>query len=197
MDRRRILLVFAAAIAALGTLLVFLYVRGADTRAEEQFETVEVLTALQTITPGETVDAAFAAGKFAMAPVPSGSVLQGVLTDPSATAIKGMVATTTVYAGEQIIASKFGGSAEASALPIPKGFLAISVNLTDPARVAGFVPSSGPASTRPPRSRSPGCCCRGSPSSASARPPRVRLRPRTPPATRRPSSFPTRCLHWR
>jgi len=139
MDRRRILLVFAAAIAALGTLLVFLYVRGADTRAEEQFDTVDVLTAVSTITPGETVEAALAAGKFAMAPVPSGSVLQGVLTDPSAGAIKGMVATTTIYQGEQIIASKFGGSAEASALPIPKGFLAISVNLTDPARVAGFV----------------------------------------------------------
>lgn len=139
MDRRRILLVFAAAIAALGTLLVFLYVRGADTRAEEQFETVDVLTAVQTITPGETVEAAMAAGKFAMAPVPSSSVLLGVLTDPSAGAIQGMVATTTIYQGEQIIASKFGGSAEASALPIPKGFLAVSVNLTDPARVAGFV----------------------------------------------------------
>ena len=137
MDRRRILLVFAAVIAALGTLLVFLYVRGADTRAEEQFDTVNVLTAVQLIAPGEAVDAAAAAGKFELKPVPSSSLLAGSLIDTSA--ITGKVATTTIYPGEQVIASKFGGAAEASALPIPKGYLAISVNLTDPARVAGFV----------------------------------------------------------
>jgi len=137
MDRRRILLVFAAVIAALGTLLVFLYVRGADTRAEEQFDTVDVLTANQVIAPGEAVDAALSAGKFELSPVPATSVLAGYLTDTSA--ITGKVATTTIYPNEQIIASKFGGSAEASSLPIPKGKLAISVNLTDPARVAGFV----------------------------------------------------------
>ena len=39
MDRRRILLVAAAVVAALGTMLVFLYVRGADNRAEQRFET--------------------------------------------------------------------------------------------------------------------------------------------------------------
>ncbi len=50
------------------------------------------------------------------------------------------MALTTVYPGEQIISDKFGGEAEAdSPLQIPKGQLAISVNLTDPARVAGFV----------------------------------------------------------
>jgi len=137
MDRRRILLVFAAVIAALGTLLVFLYVRGADTRAQEEFDTVQVLTAVQLIAPGEAVDAAAAAGKFQLQPVPTSSLLAGYLIDTAA--ITGKVATTTIYPGEQVIASKFGGAAEASALPIPKGYLAISVNLTDPARVAGFV----------------------------------------------------------
>lgn len=137
MDRRRILLVFAAVIAALGTLLVIVYVRGADKRAEDQFQTQQVLTAVTTIAPGEAVDTAAAAGKFALKPVPSDSILAGALVDTSA--ITGKVATTTIYPGEQIIASKFGGSAEISALPIPKGKLAISVNLSDPARVAGFV----------------------------------------------------------
>ena len=45
MDRRRILLIVAVIVALLGTALVFLYVRGADARAEDRFETVEVLTA--------------------------------------------------------------------------------------------------------------------------------------------------------
>ncbi len=43
MDRRRILLVVAVLVAALGSALVFLYSKGADTRAEERFDTVEVL----------------------------------------------------------------------------------------------------------------------------------------------------------
>jgi pilus assembly protein CpaB len=137
MDRRRILLVFAAVIAALGTLLVFLYVKGADTRANEAVDSQNILTAVSLIAPGESVDTAAAAGKFELRPIAANSVLAGALVDTSA--ITGKVATTTIYPGEQIIASKFGGAAESSALPIPKGKLAISVNLSDPARVAGFV----------------------------------------------------------
>lgn len=137
MDRRRILLVFAAVIAALGTLLVFLYVQGADKRANDAVESRDILTAVALIAPGESVDTAAAAGKFELRPIAANSVLQGALVDTSA--ITGKVATTTIYPGEQIIASKFGGAAESSALPIPKGKLAISVNLSDPARVAGFV----------------------------------------------------------
>ena len=68
MDRRKVLLVVAAVIAALGTLLVFLYVRGADTRADAQYGAVTVLRATKQIAPGETVAAAQAAGKFAVLP---------------------------------------------------------------------------------------------------------------------------------
>lgn len=137
MARRGILLTLAAVIAALGTLLVFLYVNGADKRAAEPFDTMEILRAVKVIAPGETVEEAQAAGKFELQPVPSNQVLAGSL--PDTTSLAGKVATTTIYPGEQIIASKFGGSAEASVLPIPKGMMAISVNLTDPARVAGFL----------------------------------------------------------
>src|SRR3546814_2594771 len=49
MDRRKILLVLAAVIAALGTLLVFLYVQGADDRAKEDIEAVEVLKVIKPI----------------------------------------------------------------------------------------------------------------------------------------------------
>ncbi len=57
------LLVAAAVVAALGTALVFLYVRGADNRAEEKFETTDVLVATVQIERGERIaDAAAAAG---------------------------------------------------------------------------------------------------------------------------------------
>jgi pilus assembly protein CpaB len=138
MDRRRILLIAAACVAAVGTLLVFLYVRGADARAEERFDTIPVLRAIAPIEPGETIEAASANGKLELQPVPRGQLLPDYQS--SIDGLKGLVAITRVYPGEQIIASKFGGQADAaSPLQIPKGQLAISVNLTDPARVAGFV----------------------------------------------------------
>ena len=138
MDRRRILLVTAALVAAVGTLLVFLYVRGADTRAEQRFDTVEVLRATAPIEAGETIEAALASGKVELQPVSQEQLLEGYLT--SIDQIAGQVAVSKIYVGEQIIAGKFGGAGEAtSPLQIPKGQLAISVNLTDPARVAGFV----------------------------------------------------------
>jgi pilus assembly protein CpaB len=137
MDRRKILLVAAAVVAALGAVLVFLYVRGADLRAEAQFDTRDVLKVVTTIEQGETIEDAAAAGKIQLQAVPSNQVLPDALASTST--LSGQVAVTNIYAGEQIISSKFGGAAESSALPIKEGDLAISVNLTDPARVAGFV----------------------------------------------------------
>jgi pilus assembly protein CpaB len=138
MDRRRILVVTAAVVAALGVVLVLLYVRGADNRAQDRFDTVKVLTATGQIEPGESVDQASASGKLALRPVTRNELLDGYQTGTAALA--GQVALTTIYPGEQVIASKFGTSAApTSTLTIPEGMLAISVNLTDPARVAGFV----------------------------------------------------------
>ncbi|HEY0890488.1 MAG TPA: Flp pilus assembly protein CpaB [Nocardioides sp.] len=138
MERRRILIIAAALVAALGTVLVFLYVRGADSRAQSQFETTEVLVATAQINAGETIEAASAAGKFALQPVTNNVLLPDHQVDTSALA--GQVALQPIYPGEQIIATKFGATAApTSALQIPEDKIAISVNLTDPARVAGFV----------------------------------------------------------
>ena len=138
MDRRKILLLAAVIVAALGTSLVFAYVQGADSRAEQRFETVKVLRAIAVIEPGENIDEAFANGKLALQPVAQQDLLPNAVS--STESLTGLVATTRIYVGEQIIPDKFGGESEAaSPLQIPKGQLAISVNLTDPARVAGFV----------------------------------------------------------
>jgi pilus assembly protein CpaB len=137
MDRRKGLLIAAAVIAALGTLLVFLYVRGADNRAAERYDAVRVLQAVEQIAPGESVTAAQAAGKIELGTVTEGQLLPNALSDLST--IGSQVALTTIYPGEQIIASKFGSTTSGTTLTIPKGKMAVSVNLTDPARVAGFV----------------------------------------------------------
>ncbi|HEX2893827.1 MAG TPA: Flp pilus assembly protein CpaB [Marmoricola sp.] len=138
MDRRRVLLVVAAIIAALGTLLVFLYVRGADDRANQKYHAVGVLKAVKQINIGETVAAAQAAGKIEKSTVGQGERLPDALD--TLDSISTEIAQTNIYPGEQIIASKFGTStASANTLTIPKGNIAVSINLTDTARVAGFV----------------------------------------------------------
>jgi pilus assembly protein CpaB len=139
MDRRKVLLLVAAVIAALGTLLVFFYVNGADSRADQRYDAVTVLKAVKQIEPGETAEAAQAAGKIETSAVARKDLLIGAINglDP----IAGKVAVSTIYPGEQIVSSKFGaaGTAATSALSIPKGKIAISISLDDPARVAGFV----------------------------------------------------------
>lgn len=138
MDRRRILLVVAVIVALLGTALVFLYVRSADQRAEARFDTVEVLRATQPIEPGESIDSAAAAGKVALQPVVRDYLLPGAQT--SLEGLTGQFASVRIFPGEQIIDDKFSETVEAtSALPIPDGQVAVSINLTDTARVAGFV----------------------------------------------------------
>ncbi len=137
MDRRKVLLVVAAVIAALGTLLVFLYVRGADQRADQRYDAVQVLRAVKPIAPGETVEAAQAAGKIESGTVSRKDLLADALTGLEPVA--GKIAITAIAPGEQIVGSKFGLVGAASALTIPKGKIAISVQLGDPSRVAGFV----------------------------------------------------------
>lgn len=139
MNRRKIMLVLAAMIAAFGTLLVFLYVQGAEARAKEKFESVEVLRAVQPIDAGEKFDDAQAAGKFELQDVPADQVLPNAQDELGT--LSGKVATTKIFPGEQIISDKWGGEANVTStvLAIPGDMVAISVNLTDPARVAGFV----------------------------------------------------------
>ena len=137
MGRRTVLLVVAALVAALGTSLVFLYVRGADNRAAAQFDNVEVLKAVEIIAPGETLEQAQQAGKIQLGTVPRKELIQGAV---SATGDLGKkVALSTIFPNEQIVTGKFGEPGEQKVLTIPDGKMAISVNLTDPARVAGFV----------------------------------------------------------
>ncbi len=137
MDRRKLMLFAATIVAALGTVLVFLYVQGADSRAVAKFENVEVLRAVAVIEPGETIDAAAAEGKLKLEAVPKTAAMSNVVA--SIDALVGESANTRIYPGEQIVTDKFGDAGDASLLTIPEGKLAISVQLTDTSRVAGFI----------------------------------------------------------
>lgn len=140
MDRRRLLLVVAAVIAALGVALVFVYARGADTRAADKYDTVEVLTASQQILPGESLEDALENGKVQLTHVAKAQLLEGASEDSDP--LRDKVALTTIYAGEQLIPAKFGAVEDveaAAVLPIPAGKLAISIEVDDDARVGEFI----------------------------------------------------------
>lgn len=140
MDRRRLLLALAAVVAALGVLLVFVYAQGAENRAAERYEAVEVLTATKEIKPGESIDNALENGKVELSLVAGNQVLQGATADPDP--LRGSVALTTIYPGEQLLPVKFGGVDEieaAATLPIPEGLIAMSISVEDAARVGSFI----------------------------------------------------------
>jgi pilus assembly protein CpaB len=137
MARRSVLLAVALVIALVGTALIVLYVQGIDKRAVAGQELVEVLAATDTIDPGESVAAAMEAGKFEKRHVRREDMVDGALS--STGSISELVSLSTIYAGEQVIAPKFGTLSDTEGLIIPDDKVAISVELSDPARVAGFV----------------------------------------------------------
>lgn len=140
MDRRRLLLLVAALVAALGVALVVVWARGVEAREADKWEPVEVAVASQRIAPGESIEAAEDAGKVRTVEVPRQQLLEGA--DDSTAALSGTVALTTIYPGEQLIPLKFGGVGDieaAATLPIPEGKLAISVSVEDAARVGDFI----------------------------------------------------------
>jgi pilus assembly protein CpaB len=137
MGRRTILLVVAALVAVLGSGLVFVYVMGADARAMQDQAPVAVLKAVAQIDPGETLEQAQAAGKLELQDVPSEQVLEGALSTLGD--LSGQVALSRIFPNEQITGAKFGSAGDEDVLPLPEGTVAISVDLTDTGRVAGFV----------------------------------------------------------
>ena len=137
MARRTLLIIASILLAALGTALIWLYVQGADNRASAAQQPIQVLKAVSQIDPGETLGQAQAAGKVALGTVPKAQLLSGAVNTTAGLSDK--VALGTIYPNEQIIASKFGTSGDQQTLSIPDGDIAISINLSDTGRVAGFV----------------------------------------------------------
>lgn len=137
MGRRTFLLVAALVVAAVGTTMVFLYVNGVNDRALANQHPVQILVATAPIAAGTTAAEAQSAGALEKRTVSRVSVAPGALSD--ITPIADEVALAPIFVGEQIIKAKFGQPGSTSNLPIPEGKLAVSVQLADPARVAGFV----------------------------------------------------------
>jgi pilus assembly protein CpaB len=136
--RRVALLGAAVIIAALGTAMVFIYVKGANDRALANSEPVELLVARTQISAGTPVSDAARSGALVTQKVPETAAARGALRsiDP----IREQVALTAIFPGQQILAQMFGASASAATpFALPEGSMAVSFSFADPNRVAGFV----------------------------------------------------------
>jgi pilus assembly protein CpaB len=137
---RRIIAIFAAAVIALiGVASVLLYARGADARAVESQQPVVVYVAKDKVAAGTVLKDALRKGVIVKTKVAAAGRPVGALTtvDDSNSSL---LAITDVQAGEYILAARFGTQpAGVKAIEVPAGMVAMSVQLTDPARVGAFV----------------------------------------------------------
>jgi pilus assembly protein CpaB len=138
--RRLALLIAAVLVAALGTTLVFAYVKKADDRALADQQPVTVLIAKTAISAGTRVIDAANAGSFQTKELPQSAIVPGALS--SVDPVKDQVVLSPIFAGQQLLTGMFGATGAAAAetaIAIPVGQIAASFSFGDPQRVAGFV----------------------------------------------------------
>jgi pilus assembly protein CpaB len=140
-SRRVVLISSAVVIAAIGTLLVFLYVNSANERALAGQTTVKVLVANSDIGAGTPVSAIIDRGLLDQKTLPASAVSDSALSSTSPISKK--ISRVSIYKGQQILPAMFGTSTQQQTVAISHGHVAMSVSLGDPERVAGYVNPGG------------------------------------------------------
>lgn len=136
--KRRGALLAAVGLSIAGSMLLFGYVRGVESRALDGTEPLQVLVAKDVITAGTTAADAANRGLFEKRALPKVAVMDGAVS--SLEALDGKAAIVDILKDEQIVASRFAAPDEARGLlPIPEGRQAMSVELALPPAVAGYV----------------------------------------------------------
>lgn len=137
---RRVLVVLAAVVVALiGVVAVVVYAQGADARAVADQEPQTVYIAKLLVPAGTTAAEAVATGLMVPTQVAAkGFPLGGLSTVDEATGK--LLAMTDIAPGEFVTVSRFGTTPLGQkAIQVPDGQIAISLTLSDPARVGAFV----------------------------------------------------------
>ena len=138
MNRRIGLLAMALVIALVGTFAVFSYVNRVEEKTLTGAQPVDVLVASERLSSGTTGAAVTKSKLVELVSMPRKSVPEGALTDMED--VKAQSLVSDVFAGEVLLRAKFADqTARTGDLVIPKDKLAMSVELGDPQRVAGFV----------------------------------------------------------
>ena len=139
MGRRSLAILAATLIALLGVVSVLLYANRADARAVagQQPKTVFVTTAL--LPSGTTLKDAVRTGLLKQTTVAAKGLPAGALTAVTDDNSR-LVALSDIPPGEYVQESRFGTTPIGrKAIEVPGGMVAVSVQLSDPARVGTFV----------------------------------------------------------
>lgn len=138
MRRRASLLVAALVLAVVGTAIVF---GSATSREPAEAASAEpqtaVLVATQVVPAGTTGQQAVEQGLIALSDVPDRLVPEGALVD--VVAIRDSAASSDLQPGEILLPARFVSTSVAGSLDIPDDKIALSVEVADAQRVAGFV----------------------------------------------------------
>ena len=139
MGRRILAIIVAAVLALIGGVMVLLYARNADARAVAAASPRTVFVSSLQIPAGTSIRDAVRLKMLTQTQVPERGVPAGALTqvtdDTSA-----LLALTDIAPGEYVLAASFGDTPIGQKLiQVPTGKLAVSVALSDPARVGSFV----------------------------------------------------------
>jgi pilus assembly protein CpaB len=139
MNRRILAVIVAVLLAVGGAALVINYVRNADARAIAENQPTKVYVAEKLIPAGTTLKDAqrtelVVETRVAASALPKGA-LQEIGPDNNA-----LLALSDVQPGEYLLSARFGSTPVGEkAIEVPAGMLAMSVELSDPARVGKFV----------------------------------------------------------
>ena len=143
MGRRTLLLISSILVAAVGTALVAIYVRGADQRAEANARVVSVLVASRNIPSGRSLQEQLDASAFTTENVLQRERTSDVVSDASQLATmadEGFVTLAPITAGQVIQKGLFGKSAAGAAdVGLAPKQMRLAVQLADPNRSAGFL----------------------------------------------------------
>jgi pilus assembly protein CpaB len=141
LGRRSVLLIASVLVAALGVVLIWIYVRGADQRATENVRVVEVFVAAQDIPAGTsalealpkvTIKKMFAGGLPADA-------LRASDGEQRLQALGGKTSIAPIRPDQVIRSGDFEtGTAQSSSL-IPKGHVGVTVQVSEPGRAASLL----------------------------------------------------------
>jgi len=141
-NRRTVIAVAAVLLAAVAGISVYLYVSGADRRAEEKVQLVDALVAARDIPKGTSGASALAEGSIVASKVLRGSVPFSAVTDPQQLA--GKVASSTIQARQFITDSTFlspseGGGGTLAAAIAGKDKVAVTISVDTARSVANQI----------------------------------------------------------
>jgi pilus assembly protein CpaB len=134
-----LIVALALVLAVLGTIGVLAYVRQANTRALSGVRAVTVLVARQGIASGTTANAALSGGLLVRQKMPASAVpadaVRAITPD-----LRSLVMSSAIQPGQLLLRAMLVHPSQATGgVAIPKGDIAVTVQLCLPAAVAGYV----------------------------------------------------------